>query len=180
MSLIRNRNSPVRSGRLASSLVSSRACSHRLPLQPAVVAAPLLALLVSGVKVERQAQATTTTQHPTRYSSVDDAVANEVQGARAFARRRRHLSADAELVDLWQGRPRAHHRRPRGDLADRRHRGCRTSRTTASARCCVRVTYDFPSGVFTKLGWDHYAKVGDGSTGQDSIDNYSLGVGMRF
>jgi OOP family OmpA-OmpF porin len=42
------------------------------------------------------------------------------------------------------------------------------------------VTYDFPSGVFTKLGWDHYAKVGDGSTGQSSIDNYSLGVGMRF
>jgi OOP family OmpA-OmpF porin len=42
------------------------------------------------------------------------------------------------------------------------------------------VTYDFEGGVFTKLGWDHYAKVGDSSTGQSSIDTYSIGVGMRF
>lgn len=42
------------------------------------------------------------------------------------------------------------------------------------------VTYDVDGGVFTKLGWDHYAKVGDGSTGQGSIDTYSVGVGMRF
>src|SRR5438132_269746 len=43
------------------------------------------------------------------------------------------------------------------------------------------ATYDFAGGLFTKLGWDHYASVGDGaSTGQGSIDMYSLGVGMRF
>jgi OmpA-OmpF porin, OOP family len=42
------------------------------------------------------------------------------------------------------------------------------------------VTYDFNGGVFTKLGWDHYAKVGDDSTGETSINTYSLGVGIRF
>jgi len=42
------------------------------------------------------------------------------------------------------------------------------------------VTYDFDGGVFTKLGWDHYAHVGDASTGQSAIDLYSVGVGMRF
>ena len=42
------------------------------------------------------------------------------------------------------------------------------------------LTYDFSGGVFTKLGWDHYASVGDASTGQSAIDMYSLGVGMRF
>jgi OOP family OmpA-OmpF porin len=42
------------------------------------------------------------------------------------------------------------------------------------------VTYDFAGGVFTKLGWDHYASVGDSSTGQSSINTYSVGVGMRF
>lgn len=43
------------------------------------------------------------------------------------------------------------------------------------------VTYDFDGGVFTKLGWDHYAKVGDAaSTGETSINTYSIGVGMRF
>jgi OOP family OmpA-OmpF porin len=43
------------------------------------------------------------------------------------------------------------------------------------------VTYDLSGGVFTKLGWDHYASVGDSaSTGQGSIDLYSVGIGMRF
>ena len=42
------------------------------------------------------------------------------------------------------------------------------------------LTYDFSGGVFTKLGWDHYASVGDAATGQSAIDMYSLGVGMRF
>jgi OOP family OmpA-OmpF porin len=42
------------------------------------------------------------------------------------------------------------------------------------------VTYDLSGGLFTKLGWDHYAGVGDASTGQGAIDMYSLGVGMRF
>jgi len=31
-----------------------------------------------------------------------------------------------------------------------------------------------------KAGWDHYAKVGDASTGSDSIDTYNVGVGIRF
>ena len=42
------------------------------------------------------------------------------------------------------------------------------------------LTYDFSGGLFTKLGWDHYASVGDAATGQSAIDMYSLGVGMRF
>jgi OOP family OmpA-OmpF porin len=42
------------------------------------------------------------------------------------------------------------------------------------------VSYDFDGGIFTKVGWDHYAHVGDGSTGQSAVDLYSLGVGMRF
>ena len=42
------------------------------------------------------------------------------------------------------------------------------------------VTYDFTGGYFAKAGWDHYARVGDASTGSDSIDTYNLGVGMRF
>jgi OOP family OmpA-OmpF porin len=43
------------------------------------------------------------------------------------------------------------------------------------------ATYDLSGGIFTKLGWDHYAAVGDGSsTGQSSIDVYSVGVGKRF
>ena len=43
------------------------------------------------------------------------------------------------------------------------------------------VTYDFDGGVFTKLGWDHYARVGDSaSSGETSINTYSIGVGMHF
>ena len=43
------------------------------------------------------------------------------------------------------------------------------------------LTYDFEGGVFTKLGWDHYTRVGDSaSTGETSINTYSIGVGMRF
>jgi len=42
------------------------------------------------------------------------------------------------------------------------------------------ATYDFQGGYFAKAGWDHYAKVGDGSTGQGDINTYLVGVGMRF
>jgi OOP family OmpA-OmpF porin len=42
------------------------------------------------------------------------------------------------------------------------------------------VTYDFDRAYFAKAGWDHYAKVGDASTGSGSIDTYDLGVGLRF
>jgi hypothetical protein len=42
------------------------------------------------------------------------------------------------------------------------------------------VTYDFTGGYFAKAGWDHYANVGDASTGSGSIDAYNLGVGVRF
>jgi len=42
------------------------------------------------------------------------------------------------------------------------------------------ATYDFQGGYFAKAGWDHYAKVGDGSTGQGDINAYLVGVGMRF
>jgi OOP family OmpA-OmpF porin len=42
------------------------------------------------------------------------------------------------------------------------------------------VTYDFAGGYFAKGGWDHYANVGDASTGSGSIDAYNLGVGLRF
>ena len=43
------------------------------------------------------------------------------------------------------------------------------------------VTYDFSGGIFTKLGWDHYAAVGDAATtGKGSIDLYQVGVGMHF
>jgi OOP family OmpA-OmpF porin len=42
------------------------------------------------------------------------------------------------------------------------------------------VTYDFNPGYFAKAGWDHYAKVGDASTGSADVDTYLLGVGMRF
>ena len=43
------------------------------------------------------------------------------------------------------------------------------------------VTYDFDGGVFTKLGWDHYASVGDsGTTGKGTVDVYQVGVGMHF
>ena len=42
------------------------------------------------------------------------------------------------------------------------------------------LTYDFDRSYFAKAGWDHYTKVGDGSTGSGPIDVYLLGVGMRF
>jgi OOP family OmpA-OmpF porin len=42
------------------------------------------------------------------------------------------------------------------------------------------ATYDFQGGYFAKAGWDHYARVGDGSTGQGDINAYLVGVGMRF
>lgn len=42
------------------------------------------------------------------------------------------------------------------------------------------VTYDFNPGFFAKAGWDHYAHVGDASTGSGDVDAYLLGVGMRF
>ena len=42
------------------------------------------------------------------------------------------------------------------------------------------VTYDFDSSWYAKAGWDHYAKVGDASTGQGDINTYLVGVGMRF
>jgi len=42
------------------------------------------------------------------------------------------------------------------------------------------VTYDFDGGYFAKAGWDHYAHVGDASTGQGDINTYLIGVGMRF
>jgi len=42
------------------------------------------------------------------------------------------------------------------------------------------LTYDFDRAYFAKAGWDHYTKVGDGSTGSGPIDVYLLGVGMRF
>ena len=42
------------------------------------------------------------------------------------------------------------------------------------------VTYDFTGGYFAKAGWDHYANIGDASTGSGSIDAYNLGVGVRF
>jgi OmpA-OmpF porin, OOP family len=42
------------------------------------------------------------------------------------------------------------------------------------------VTYDLDGGYFAKAGWDHYARVGDASTGSGDINAYLLGVGMRF
>jgi len=42
------------------------------------------------------------------------------------------------------------------------------------------ATYDFTSQWYAKLGWDHYNRVGNDSTGKTDIDAYSLGVGLRF
>jgi OOP family OmpA-OmpF porin len=43
------------------------------------------------------------------------------------------------------------------------------------------LRYDFEGGVFTRLGWDRYDRVGDAaSTGKGSIDLYQLGIGMQF
>ena len=42
------------------------------------------------------------------------------------------------------------------------------------------ATYDFAGGYFAKAGWDHYAHVGDASTGTGDINAYLVGVGMRF
>lgn len=42
------------------------------------------------------------------------------------------------------------------------------------------ATYDFQGGYFAKAGWDHYARVGDASTGTGDVNTYLVGVGMRF
>src|SRR5689334_10816194 len=42
------------------------------------------------------------------------------------------------------------------------------------------ATYDIQGGYFAKAGWDHYAHVGDASTGTGDINTYLIGVGMRF
>jgi OOP family OmpA-OmpF porin len=55
-----------------------------------------------------------------------------------------------------------------------------TSHTGTGLLVGAGVTYDFNPGYFAKAGWDHYAHVGDASTGSGGIDTYMLGVGMRF
>ena len=42
------------------------------------------------------------------------------------------------------------------------------------------LRYDFDNSLFTKVGWDHYAGLGDESTGKGSIDLFSVGIGMNF
>ncbi len=45
----------------------------------------------------------------------------------------------------------------------------------------VGVRYDFEGGLYTRVGWDHYARVGqNGTTGGGSIDLLQLALGMRF
>jgi OOP family OmpA-OmpF porin len=40
--------------------------------------------------------------------------------------------------------------------------------------------YDFSRNWYTRLGWDHYDRIGDSSTGKTDIDTVNLGVGLRF
>jgi len=45
----------------------------------------------------------------------------------------------------------------------------------------VGVRYDFEGSLYTRVGWDHYAKVGqNGSTGGGAIDLFQVALGMRF
>ena len=45
----------------------------------------------------------------------------------------------------------------------------------------IGTTYDFTKGLFGKIGWDRYEKVGDnGTTGRNTIDTVGVGVGFRF
>lgn len=55
-----------------------------------------------------------------------------------------------------------------------------TSHTGTGMLYGAGVTYDFDSSWYAKAGWDHYAHVGDPSTGTGDINTYLVGVGMRF
>jgi len=45
----------------------------------------------------------------------------------------------------------------------------------------VGVRYDFEGSLYTRVGWDHYAKVGqNGQTGGGAIDLFEVALGMRF
>jgi len=45
----------------------------------------------------------------------------------------------------------------------------------------VGLRYDFEGSLYTRVGWDHYAKVGqNGSTGGGAIDLFQVALGMRF
>jgi opacity protein-like surface antigen len=42
------------------------------------------------------------------------------------------------------------------------------------------ANYDFARNFFGRVGWDHYDRVGDSSTGRSDVDAFTLGVGFRF
>ncbi|MBV9189593.1 MAG: outer membrane beta-barrel protein [Betaproteobacteria bacterium] len=43
------------------------------------------------------------------------------------------------------------------------------------------LKYEFDNGVYTRVGWDHYAHVGvNGTTGTTAIDLFQVGLGMKF
>jgi opacity protein-like surface antigen len=45
----------------------------------------------------------------------------------------------------------------------------------------VGLRYDFEGSLYTRVGWEHYAKVGEnGATGGGSIDLLQIAIGMRF
>jgi opacity protein-like surface antigen len=45
----------------------------------------------------------------------------------------------------------------------------------------IGLRYDFDGGVYTRVGWDHYARVGqNGETGATAIELLQVAVGMRF
>jgi OmpA-OmpF porin, OOP family len=55
-----------------------------------------------------------------------------------------------------------------------------TSHTGTGLLVGAGLTYDFEQGYFAKAGWDHYAHVGDASTGSGDINTYMVGVGLHF
>jgi len=43
------------------------------------------------------------------------------------------------------------------------------------------IRYDFDGGIYTRVGWDHYARIGqNGATGATAIDLLQIAVGMKF
>ena len=65
------------------------------------------------------------------------------------------------------------------DFSASTHAGNTESRAGWLAGLGLR--YDFDGGLYTRAGWEHYAKVGEnGSTGGGSIELLQLAIGMRF
>ena len=65
------------------------------------------------------------------------------------------------------------------DLSASTKSGNTESRTGWLAGLGLR--YDFDGGLYTRFGWEHYAKVGqNGATGGGSIELLQVALGMRF